>query len=802
MQKVHFILLIITLTLLALFGAGCSNNSPPTDQETDYITGTRAETLSTWGDVNIDTHFYLVENLPVNFPRRAIVDGTFVHNDKIFTYLTELGISGETVISTTLYVIGINPDSREITETTIQFSGHIRVGGLSITDDDIIALFATNHLEEDEDAPYIPAFYAKHDFDGNELSKINFEALFNYSSGSINVLEVLFDVQDYLVISVMHNELQDFRSSIYLVNLESSEINVINRREETFFGHISILPDNRVVLLDWSGQELSLREIKVSEGKLGEVVATLGRNVLQISDVGNNNPFDLMMVDDSFLFGYNIEENTFTTLISWTEVGMQWFEYLGTMENGRVACLRRTWNEENEQELSLYILKPSERYAADGRITLTLAGVNIDTEFREVVSSFNRANARYKVIVEDHSSTPFAPGGHDDFGQELSRFQIELITGNLPDVIYDSSMALATTMANQGMLLNLNPFIQDDDLLSIEDLVPSFLSSLQHYDNSLYKIANTFLIISLYSTPEVLGDITIDDWTVEKLLETFRNNNHTQYQYPLGFNVTPQWFVSFMLSSDVDYFISTSTFEANFENETFINILNTAKILYDAIERGIERERIDDIVDFGRGKIPILYEIFSGAGFFMLMVNSVEEIIPIGFPTQHGGIHRVMQAEPTLSISSTTDHPEGAWEFIRFYLLNAGSGDNFRSLPLRRDLLETVIEENVVPLYGYDEDGSWGIDKISHGFIEFRDEVGFGGLVIPLAPRDYKPEAILRYLIENATPFTQTEFLLDELWFRVLADDLTPFFAGSRSAEETARVMQSRAQVFLAERQR
>jgi len=54
----------------------------------------------------------------------------------------------------------------------------------------------------------------------------------------------------------------------------------------------------------------------------------------------------------------------------------------------------------------------------------------------------------------------------------------------------------------------------------------------------------------------------------------------------------------------------------------------------------------------------------------------------------------------------------------------------------------------------------------------------------------------LRYIIESAIPSGRLVRL--ELWVHII-DDLNAYYAGGRSASDTARILQSRVQLYLDE---
>ena len=134
-------------------------------------------------------------------------------------------------------------------------------------------------------------------------------------------------------------------------------------------------------------------------------------------------------------------------------------------------------------------------------------------------------------------------------------------------------------------------------------------------------------------------------------------------------------------------------------------------------------------------------------------------------------------------ISSTTEHPDECWDFIKLTLsdeayLNAGIDDAF---PLSRSALEQGISafqlstgnENS-PLYGLtDMDGEY---------------------YVPL-DAEYVP-----YIYELLDSVTHARFRYSGV-YTIINEEGSAFLENDKSAEETAKLIQNRVSIFLSEQQ-
>ena len=134
-------------------------------------------------------------------------------------------------------------------------------------------------------------------------------------------------------------------------------------------------------------------------------------------------------------------------------------------------------------------------------------------------------------------------------------------------------------------------------------------------------------------------------------------------------------------------------------------------------------------------------------------------------------------------------HPDAAWEFIRQFLKPTENRESF--FPLRIDMFDQGIENWAKPYYGSDEDGNR--IELSRGTNDFGN-----GNIVTLYHLTEDSVDILRDIVENA--ISGRTDVLGDLFYYVIEESLESFFSGIRSAEETARIIQNRAQTYLNEK--
>jgi hypothetical protein len=138
-----------------------------------------------------------------------------------------------------------------------------------------------------------------------------------------------------------------------------------------------------------------------------------------------------------------------------------------------------------------------------------------------------------------------------------------------------------------------------------------------------------------------------------------------------------------------------------------------------------------------------------------------------------------------LGIRAASEHADIAWSFLRRFMLPSFEVEG--GFPIRIDLYDKLIEEFMAPV-------------IVGGAEAPRQVVQFAtGAEIPLYAMTQAEADSLRNIIDSSEPIGRA--LRGELW-NLIRGDLNAFFQGVRSVEDTARIIQSRAQTYLHEQMR
>ncbi|MCL2425155.1 MAG: hypothetical protein FWD05_02345 [Oscillospiraceae bacterium] len=378
------------------------------------------------------------------------------------------------------------------------------------------------------------------------------------------------------------------------------------------------------------------------------------------------------------------------------------------------------------------------------------------------VSTFNEENEHYSIEIVHY------------IGDDVMRLRTELIAGRGPDIIYSFlyDENIFGPLINQDMLVDLWSLIDADPVINRDDFFQNILEANQRPDGSLRTIANQFTITTLISTPESIGHT--QSLTISCFIEIIRNAHDIGTAYPTDILMSGSDFIISMLMFTDIGIIDFDGGVSHFESRVFYDLLELASLLT-IRETAVIDPDVDRLTRLRNGEYIFLFDLISDANSFVRYETLLGNFTIMGFPSDEGGRHDAMLTS-NLGINVNSKNQDAAWSFVRQYLLpssllNFGSG-----MPMRIDLFERQVAE--------------AMREIPE---RYRHENG-----ISIYPDALSEEGAntFREIVESISFVSR----FDHTIASILMEELSPFFTGSRTAEETARITQSRVQRYLHER--
>ncbi len=555
----------------------------------------------------------------------------------------------------------------------------------------------------------------------------------------------------------------------------------------------------RIELGDWPGEMVALDENRVG-------VMTWGRNGTELTlldlekmSVGEKLPLENYpnqlypgKGDYAFyyssgmrLYGYLLSEKKSVEILNWVDCDVipDRIQCVSVGEDGLILALCA-----EEDGPNLATLRQVPRDSIPEKQVLTLGSLYPD-QVSEAIIRFNRAHRDVRIEVLDYGQ--YGDGDSEDEVLEgLTKLSTEIMAGNMPDLL-DLQGLPFDQLAAKGLLEDLYPWIDRDGELERGDFLPSVLKAAEQ-GGKLYRATPGFTLTTLIGASSVVGEEP--GWTMEELETALASM--PEGCTPLDPNMSRDNVLMMLLFTDMSSYVNWSEASCDFTNEDFYRLLRFCA--------GFPAQpRYDEGGSSVVGRLA--------AGKQMLLEATVSNLADvcyydqyfggsctyIGYPTRSGS-GNVLIFNNGFAMSAACPNKEAAWEFLRVFLTAAYERESYE-LPLRHDVFREKVEAAGIE-YEKDAAGHYLLDEngeripVVKGGMGMTDEFG-NMLSFDLYGLTEEQAQKLLHAIETADKSMD----LNTRIYGIVKEEAAAFFAGQKSAEEVAKLIQSKVGLYLSE---
>ena len=633
-------------------------------------------------------------------------------------------------------------------------------------------------------------FLRRIDNTGTELSRID-------------TSELLTDVNSYV-----QNIQMDTNGNIYLTSysygsdmmthslkvLDSSGALLVSLDSSNWLDNLLMLGDGRIGVLkyDDSSSEQVLQFVDLAARKWGDKIPVAG-NIWNA--MPGDDEYDLFYTDSSSFYGVKLpepgsDEKTETTMIlNWinSDINPDNLMVTAPLSDGRILCISQNYDRttyESKMEFALLTKRPYSELPE--RTTITLATMWLDYNVRSDVIQFNKTSEKYRISVTEYSQ--FIDYEEEDpYGLAQTRFNTEIISGKVPDIIFLSSDMPIKQFASKGLLDDLYTFIDNDPELSREDFLPNVMKILE-YDGKLVQMTSSFSITTFVGLVSKLG--SEPGITLGELRAAIADNPGAR---PFDFYYTKPDILGSCLSMGMDSYIDWASGKCSFDTPEFAEILEFANQFPETFdwEKESESGYRDSYADFRAGT-QLLMNSYIGdfMNFQYSLMEYGGEIVFKGFPTDTRDGH-AMQLNSGFAITTKCKEKDGAWEFLRRYLTEEyQSGSNTWNFPTNINSLNKLAE--VAMTDEYYTDPMTG-EKIRQPKMSYYDQATNASVDV-YAMTQEQVDTVMDFINSVTRTYTyDTEIL------KIINEEAIPFFKGEKTAVATADIIQNRISIYINE---
>lgn len=584
-------------------------------------------------------------------------------------------------------------------------------------------------------------------------------------------------------------------------------------------GNCYVCTDSRIYVYSAAGEELCTVEAggyiySIANARNGDVYALLYENGLTVRKVdmrtgtmsadgisldgyayeliSGSGDYDFYYSDarDGYLYGYSLENESSEKILNWLDCDISAYDIsdLRIKDSGGLDVLTSTYASRTEDfsyELAEIERVPYE--ALPQKTHLTLATVSSGMSTQNAVLKFNRASDSYHIDVIDYY-TLVGTGSIED---AYTKFTAELMAGNLPDLL-DLGDLDYKRFAERGILEDLYPYIDADKDLSRDDFFENVLGAYE-VDGKLYAAVAYFVIATLQGASSVVGDTP--GWTYDEYYAALASMPEGCEGLDAG--VTQEVMLETCLAIDLDRYIDWSTGQCSFDSDNFKALLEFAKTFPSAESlEGYEPSAEDSALSrISQGK-QMLQTVSLGA-FYEDGSHNVfgGNSTYIGFPNATGDCGSVMMGSESFGMTSACKDKDGAWQFLRM-VLSEDYQLNSDVFPVNKAAFNTLLDEAKEIKYERDANGNYKLDENGERIREvigsYTDGTNYYDIYSGIT------EEFAEKIVEMVE-YTTKLYCYDGSISDIVTEEAAAYFAGQKSADEVAKLIQSKANIYVNE---
>ena len=491
--------------------------------------------------------------------------------------------------------------------------------------------------------------------------------------------------------------------------------------------------------------------------------------------------YTVSYIDSSYVYGFKAETGEAVQLASLIncDVNEENINALALTDDGGILCLLFSYDD-NSAEIARIVQKDASEVPQTK--TLRLACNYLSQDLRRRVLDFNRSNSGVRIEVVDYSQY----ATEDDYSAGVTKLNTEIISGNVPDLFVADELPIEQYGA-KGLLCDLYEFIDSDEELSRDDFFENILTAMES-DGKLYSIAPTFGIVSLVGNADVVGEEM--GWTLQELMDV--SKAHPEAQYLLDPYTTKAAMLQTMLALNLGEYVDWATGECSFNSQDFIDVLNFCNMFPESYDYNSgNHESTPALISSGR-QLLASYSASDFEQFQMYEAMFGGHLAFKGFPTSEGIGNVAVPTGSRLSISATCSDPEAAWSFVRTALLEETYPEDryyyVNGYPLNKASFEKLKAKAMEKQYETDPETGEQVEVSTGGW-------GWDDFYIDIYAMTEEQAAQLDALIASV----DRTYSYDQNIMNLVTEECADFFAGTKTAEQAASLIQDRVSIYVNE---
>ncbi len=625
-----------------------------------------------------------------------------------------------------------------------------------------------NYSETDGDKKYLVKF----DASGNELLKVDLQKDKKEEEEDFYTYSMIYDDQAGLLMSTQKG-IQSFDENTQTFK---PLLDTTDASSEFYGAPINMIEgfNNKIFVYFWGDNGIELRSFDPSTGKMSEKTdAFSGYGDCQFF---GGNGYDLYVSMSDGFYGYDQAKDEKTKILDYvdSDIGLSYAtsSVVAISDNEFVANIP---DEEYNYRLTRLVKVPADQ--VKDRTVITLAGNYIDYNIRRKVYKFNDENPDYKIKMVDYSSLSTG----DDYNAGATQFNLDIVSGNVPDMMYFTNEEPVDSYINKGLFLDLSTNLKNDpdlkDVQFVENVIDAFKTG-----DKMYQLIPSFYITSMATKTSYLQG---RDYLSLKECKEMIEGKGVKYSDAFGLTTRDEMLYQGLIAGGAR-FIDWEKKSCDFNGDEFIEFLEFAKQFPENLPDNAWDDYSEAAYREGKSLFSIAY--INGFRNYRRYVDGTfgDDVRLIGFPNELGANCSVIVPNSRLCISSKSKYADVCWQLLRQFYLEEYQDTLEYEFPVRKSSFDKLAEKSM-------ERPSWVDD---HGVKHYEDDsYWIGDQEVKVQPLSQQDVDYMKSFIGSLS----TTFNANNNVYNIITEEVAPFFAGQKSAKEVADIIQSRVSIYVNE---
>lgn len=423
---------------------------------------------------------------------------------------------------------------------------------------------------------------------------------------------------------------------------------------------------------------------------------------------------------------------------------------------------------------------------------ITVGMLYNDSSVTSKITEFNKSNTDYRIKISDYSK-------YDEYDEEKNKMlnsaekqlKMDIVSGNAPDMIVTYDMSIISEFAKKGIYADLYPYLEKDDELSKDDIMPNVLKACE-FKGKLCSIPSSFAVMTFACKSKFFDK---ENWTLDEMIDTFHENPDMEFANYC--NSKEEIFQ--MLAMSAESFIDYDKLECHFDSDDFKKMLEFANEFPDQSDQiNWETATQDEMEEYWNeqetkcmndkallGEVSI-YELTQYAEAKHVTFN--EDITLVGIPSVDAKGGRIV-INNTMAILESSPSKDACWEFIKEFFKEDTDERNSRNftLPSLVSAFNKKAEESMSKPYYIDENGK-KVEYDNTYYVNDRE------VTIPPLTKEEK-DFIVDYIKKTDKVYRgYSQEVID-----VVTEEVTKYFKGECTSQQAIDKIQSRVDIMINE---